>query len=42
MTQHQIVVERAAGARGAMKDFSLSLLHHPGAKIVVSTDGNQP
>jgi hypothetical protein len=42
MTQHQIVLERAAGARGAMKDFSLSLLRHPGAKIVVSTDGNQP
>jgi hypothetical protein len=42
MTQHQIVIERPAGARGAMKNFSLSLLHHPGAKIVVSTDGNQP
>jgi hypothetical protein len=42
MTQHQIVIERAAGATGAMKDFSLSLLHHAGAKIIVSTDGNQP
>jgi hypothetical protein len=42
MTQHQISVQRVAGARGAMKDFSLSLLNHPGAKIVVSTDGNQP
>lgn len=42
MTQHQIVFERAAGATGAMKNFSLSLLNHPGAHIVVSTDGNQP
>ena len=29
MTQHQIDIERAAGARGAMKDFALSLLRHP-------------
>jgi hypothetical protein len=42
MTQHQISLQRPPGAKGAMKDFSLSLLHHPGAKIVVSTDGNQP
>lgn len=42
MTQHQIVMERPAGARGPMKDFALALLNHPGAKIVVSTDGNMP
>ncbi len=42
MTQHRIVLERAAGATGPMKAFSLQLLHHPGAAIVVSTDGNLP
>ena len=42
MTQHRIVLERAPGARGPMKDFSLSLLNHAGAKIVVSTDGSFP
>jgi hypothetical protein len=42
MTQHRIVIERAAGAKGPMKDFRLALLNHPGAKIVVSLDGNMP
>ena len=42
MTQHQIVIERPAGARGPMKNFALTLLNHPGAKIAVSTDGNMP
>jgi hypothetical protein len=42
MTQHRIALERPAGARGPMKNFSLALLNHPGARIVVSTDGNMP
>jgi hypothetical protein len=42
MTQHRIVFERPVGAKGPMKNFSLSLLNHPGAKIVLSTDGAMP
>jgi hypothetical protein len=42
MTQHRVVFERPGEARGPMKNFSLSLLDHPGAKIVVSTDGAMP
>jgi hypothetical protein len=42
MTQHRIVIERAPGATGPMRAFSLQLLRHPGAAIVVSTDGNLP
>jgi hypothetical protein len=42
MTQHRIVFERPTGAKGPMKDFALSLLNHPGAKIVLSTDGAMP
>ena len=42
MTQHRIVLDRPAGAKGPMKNFALSLSNHPGAKIVVSTDGNIP
>jgi hypothetical protein len=42
MTQYRIVFERPAGAKGQMKNFSLSLLNHPGAKIVLSTDGAMP
>jgi hypothetical protein len=42
MTQHRIVFERPAGAQGQMKNFSLGLLNHPGAKITVSTDGQMP
>jgi hypothetical protein len=42
MTQHRVDIERAPGASGPMKDFSLALLNRPGAKILVSTDGNMP
>lgn len=42
MTQHRIVMERPAGAKGPMKDFALTLRNHPGAKILVSTNGNLP
>ena len=42
MTQHRIVLERPAGASGSMKNFALALSNHPGARIVVSTDGNIP
>lgn len=42
MTQHRIVMERPAGAKGPMKNFALTLRNHPGAKILVSTDGNLP
>ena len=42
MTQHRIVMERPTGAKGPMKNFALALLNHPGAKIVVSTDGSIP
>ena len=42
MTQYQVVFERPAGAQGPMKNFSLSLSNHPGAKIVLSTDGAMP
>jgi hypothetical protein len=42
MTQHRIVFERPTGAKGPMKNFSLSLLNHPGAQIVLSTDGSMP
>ena len=42
MTQHRIVFERAAGATGPMKNFKLSLANHPGARVLLSTDGNMP
>ena len=42
MSQHLIVMQRPEGASGPMKNFSLSLKNHPGASIVVSTDGNLP
>jgi hypothetical protein len=42
MTQHRIVFERPVGAKGPMKNFSLALLNHAGAKIVLSTDGAMP
>jgi hypothetical protein len=42
MTQSRIVFERPAGAQGPMKNFSLTLKNHPGAKIVLSTDGAMP
>ena len=42
MTQHRIVFQRAAGATGQMKNFSLALLNHPGAQLTVSTNGAMP
>jgi hypothetical protein len=42
MTQYRIVFERPSGAKGPMKDFALTLSNHPGAKIVLSTDGAMP
>jgi hypothetical protein len=42
MTQHRIVFERAAGATGPMKNFKLTLANHPGARVVLSTDGSMP
>jgi hypothetical protein len=42
MTQYRIVFDRPSGAKGPMKNFSLTLLNHPGAKIVLSTDGAMP
>jgi hypothetical protein len=42
MTQYRIVFDRPAGAKGPMKKFSLALMNHPGAKIVLSTDGAMP
>jgi hypothetical protein len=41
-TQHRVVLERPAGASGPMKNFSLGLRNHPGARAIVSTDGNFP
>ena len=42
MTQHRIVFDRVAGASGPMKNFELTLANHPGARVIVSTDGNMP
>jgi hypothetical protein len=42
MTQHRVVFERPTGASGPMKNFELSLTNHPGARAIVSTDGNLP
>jgi hypothetical protein len=42
MTQYRIVFDRPTGAKGPMKNFSLTLLNHPGAKILLSTDGAMP
>ena len=42
MTQFRIVFERPSGAKGPMKNFALTLSNHPGAKIVLSTDGAMP
>jgi len=42
MTQYRIVFDRAAGASGPMKNFALTLANHPGARVIVSTDGNLP
>jgi hypothetical protein len=42
MMQYRVVMERPPGARGPMRDFALALSNHPGAQLVVSTDGNMP
>jgi len=42
MTQHRVVFERPAGATGAMKNFSLSLVNRPGSKVIISTNGSMP
>ena len=42
MAQHRIVMERAPGATGPMKNFSLMLVNKPGVKALVSTNGNFP
>lgn len=42
MTQHRVEFERPAGATGPMKNFSLKLSNHPGARILVSTTPNMP
>jgi hypothetical protein len=42
MFQHRIVMQRPEGASGPMKNFALSLMNHPGTRIIVSTDGNMP
>jgi hypothetical protein len=41
-TQHRVVLERSPGASGPMKDFALSLVNRPGARVIVSIDGNFP
>lgn len=42
MTQHRVVLERAAGAKGPMRNVAVSLFGHQGAKIVISVDGSMP
>jgi hypothetical protein len=42
MTQHRVVLERAAGARGPMRNVAVSLFGYQGAKIVISVDGSMP
>jgi hypothetical protein len=42
MTQHRVVLERAAGAKGPMRNVAVSLFGHQGAKIVISPDGSMP
>ena len=42
MTQHRVVMERAAGAKGPMRNVAVSLFGHEGAKIVISVDGSMP
>jgi len=42
MTQHRVVLERAAGAKGPMKNVAVSLFGHEGARIVISADGSMP
>jgi hypothetical protein len=42
MTQHRVVLERAAGGKGPMRNVAVSLFGHQGAKIVISPDGSMP
>lgn len=42
MTQHRVVLERAAGAKGPMRNVAVSLFGHEGAKLVISADGSMP
>jgi hypothetical protein len=42
MTQHRIVLQRAPGAEGPMKKFSLGLVNRPGVSVLVSTNGVVP
>lgn len=42
MTQHRVLFDRAPGAAGPMKNFSLTLVNHPGARVIASVDANFP
>jgi hypothetical protein len=42
MTQHRVVLERAVGAKGPMRNVAVSLFGHEGAKLVISADGSMP
>jgi len=42
MTQHRVVLDRAAGAKGPMKNVTVALFGHEGAKVVISADGSMP
>jgi hypothetical protein len=42
MTQHRVVLQRAPGAEGPMKKFSLGLVNRPGVSVIVSTNGVVP
>lgn len=42
MTQHRVVLDRAAGAKGPMRNVAVSLFGHEGARIAISADGSMP
>ena len=42
MTQHRIVFVRTPGATGPMQNLRVAFANHPGAHVIVSTDGNLP
>ena len=42
MTQHRVVLDRAAGAKGPMRNVAVSLFGHEGARIANSADGSMP
>ena len=42
MFQHRVEFQRPEGVTGPMKNFSLGLRNHPGATVIVSTDGSMP